>query len=136
MIIKREMSLQEFEAWSGAVDTYNYLSDNGLLDDLESILEVSGYDEMTDTELNDLLWFESDWIYEMLNIRTYDQINQEIEDLKQDISELKSELIENEKELMSGDPSILDWIHDVKLDIDFKLEQIDELEEEMENAPV
>lgn len=52
-------SLQDFEFWQGAADRVNDLTN----DDLEIILDILEdlYPEgMTDTELNDFLWFEDD----------------------------------------------------------------------------
>lgn len=57
--------------WSGAVDTINRIYEEGKLDEWETFIENYYADigeTPTITELNDLLWFESDWIYEELGI--------------------------------------------------------------------
>ena len=59
-----ETSLENFDAWSGARDTLDRIIEEGKCSELETILESEYPDGMTDTELNDLLWFESDLIYE------------------------------------------------------------------------
>ena len=68
MKITSEMSLKNFKAWSGAVDTLNKLIELDKCDDLEFILEDEYPNGLTDTQLNDLLWFDKDWIYEILGI--------------------------------------------------------------------
>lgn len=68
MKIYRETSLENFEAWSGAVDTLDRVKEAGKCDELESIIEELYPDGMSETELNDLLWFEPETIYEWLGI--------------------------------------------------------------------
>ena len=68
MKITSEMSLKNFKAWSGAKDTLNKLIELDKCDDLEFILDDLYPDGLTETQLNDILWFEDEWIYEMLGI--------------------------------------------------------------------
>ena len=68
MKITSEMSLKNFKAWSGAKDTLNKLIELDKCDDLEFILEDLYPDGLTETQLNDILWFEDEWIYETLGI--------------------------------------------------------------------
>ena len=68
MKIYSEISLENFEAWSGAVDTLNRVREAGKCDELESILEDLYPDGMSETELNDLLWFEPETVFEWLGI--------------------------------------------------------------------
>lgn len=70
MKISYDLDLERFEAWSGAVNTLNTIIDEGKCDALEWLLEDLYPDGMTDTQLNDLLWFEPDWVFEMLGIET------------------------------------------------------------------
>ena len=69
MIIKTEKNLRNFEAWSGAIETKNLILDAGLEEEFEMLIEELYPDGLTDTELNDLLWFDSDWILEALGIK-------------------------------------------------------------------
>ena len=71
MKITSEMSLKNFKAWSGAKDTLNKLIELDKCDDLEFILDDLYPDGLTDTQLNDILWFEDEWIYETLGIEEY-----------------------------------------------------------------
>ena len=68
MKITSEISLKNFKAWSGAKDTLNKLIELDKCEELEFILEDLYPDGLTDTQLNDILWFEDEWIYETLGI--------------------------------------------------------------------
>lgn len=68
MKIWQDISLSEFTPWAGAVDTYKYLEEQGVLDALEFALDDLYPDGMSETTLNDLLWFDAEWVYEMLGI--------------------------------------------------------------------
>ena len=71
MKITSEISLKNFKAWRGAKDTLNKLIELDKCDDLEFILESEYPNGLTDTQLNDLLWFDQDWIFETLGIEEY-----------------------------------------------------------------
>lgn len=66
-----EESLRNFQWWSGAKDHAAELTEEQF-DQLEFILEDCYPDGMTETEINDLMWFEFDWIKEMLGIENED----------------------------------------------------------------
>ena len=68
MKLYRELDLTRFEAWSGAVDTYNTIYNAGKLNELEFLLEELYPDGIEETQLNDLLWFDSEWVLETLGI--------------------------------------------------------------------
>ena len=68
MKITSEMSLRNFEAWSGAKDTLNKLIELDKCEELEAVLEDIYPEGMTETQLNDILWFDDEWIYETLGI--------------------------------------------------------------------
>ena len=92
MVITYELDLNSFEAWSGAKDTLDRIQREGKCAELENVLEELYPDGMTETELNDLLWFDSESVYEWLGIRSEEQIENEIKerivDLKEELSEL------------------------------------------------
>ena len=69
MIIKTEKNLRNFEAWSGAIETKNLILDAGLEEEFEGLIEELYPNGLSDTELNDILWFDSDWILESLGIK-------------------------------------------------------------------
>ena len=68
MKITTETSLQDFQAWAGGKATLNKLIELDKCDDLEFILDDLYPDGLSDTQLNDILWFEDQWIYETLGI--------------------------------------------------------------------
>ena len=68
MKITSEISLKNFKAWSGAKDTLNKLIELDKCDELEFILDDLYPNGLTETELNDILWFDDEWIYETLGI--------------------------------------------------------------------
>lgn len=79
MKVTKEVTLDKFEAWSGAVDTKNALSDKQL-QWLETMLEELYPDGMTATELNDFLWFGTDTIAQWLGFSSWDVLTGEDED--------------------------------------------------------
>lgn len=66
MTIKREVSLQGFEFWGYAADFANQLTPHEL-DLIEETLEDAyGSEIPTETEINDIFWFEQDWVADIL----------------------------------------------------------------------
>ena len=72
MKIYTEQSLRDFQFWSGAKDFACKLTDEQL-DQVEAILEDDYPDGMSETEVNDLFWFEEDTIREWLDLPTEEQ---------------------------------------------------------------
>lgn len=70
MTITYDLDLNSFNAWSGAVDTLDRIQREGKCEELENILEDVYPDGMTETQLNDLLWFDSEQVYEWLGFVT------------------------------------------------------------------
>lgn len=68
MRVTYELDLDTFEAWSGAKNTLSRIREEGLCEQLEFILDELYPNGMTETELNDLLWFEPETVYEWLGI--------------------------------------------------------------------
>ena len=135
MTIKSDISLENFGAWSGGKSTLDRIINEGKCGELESMLEDLYPDGMTDTELNDLLWFDSDTVFGWLGIRTYDQIKEELEEKKAELEDLQSDYeFDTSDEDMSdeGKQEIYEMIY--KNDIEELKEEIAELEEELENA--
>lgn len=92
MTITYELDLNRFEAWSGAKDTLKRIQREGKCDLLEQILEDTYPDGMTETELNDLLWFEPETVFEWLGIRSEKQIQEEIEEAEAELEDKLSDL--------------------------------------------
>ena len=66
--INEDQTLQDFNAWSGAISTKETIIENNKEDEFNSLIEELYPEGLTETQLNDILWFESDWIFEMLGI--------------------------------------------------------------------
>ena len=143
MKIINEISLESFDAWSGAVNTLDRIRDAGLCNTLENILEDMYPDGMTDTELNDLLWFEPDTVYEWLGMRTESAIREELEEAEEELAELmqnyedECESIdewadEEEQDEVDAEYRKAElWRTDYKADADDLEERIAELQEEL-----
>lgn len=61
--------IDEFKAWSGAVNTQNAIIENHKQDEFMFILEDIFPEGCSETELNDFLWFDSDFIFSALGIK-------------------------------------------------------------------
>ena len=73
MKITFEMSLHDFTAWGGGAQTMDDLGYYDI-DELERYLEGLYPDSMTDTELNDFLWFQREEIASILGYRDYEAL--------------------------------------------------------------
>ena len=130
MTITYELDLNRFEAWSGAKETLERIQREGKCAELENVLEELYPDGMTETELNDLLWFEPETVYEWLGIRSEGQIEKEIEEaeaeLEEKLSDLEFDLDDNLTE-----EERKDIIESYQPEIDEIKERITELKEEL-----
>lgn len=61
-------TLVNFDAWSGAVDTKERIINEGKADEFDNLIEELYPDGLSETQLNDILWFEEDWLFETLGI--------------------------------------------------------------------
>ena len=60
-------SLDNFKAWAGALDTLITVRERGGMDVLTTICEdIFSGDIPTEVQINDWLWFDSDFIYQAL----------------------------------------------------------------------
>ena len=80
MKITYELDLANFGAWSGATDTLETIVNNNLVSDVEALLEEAYPNGMTETELNDLLWFESEWIFDSIGFSEEEEEEEEEEE--------------------------------------------------------
>lgn len=66
-----EESLQDFKAWSGGKDTLDDLIEHDVVDKAEEYIDLITADREelpTDTEINNVLWFDRDEIYKYCGI--------------------------------------------------------------------
>lgn len=71
MTVQREVGFYDLMnmVWSGAVDTIDTIMRFEKEDELMDLLEEVFCDHIpSETEVNDLLWFEDKWIFESLGI--------------------------------------------------------------------
>ena len=131
MTITYELDLNSFQAWSGAKDTLDRIQREGKCGLLEQILEDTYPDGMTETELNDLLWFDSESVYEWLGIRSEEQIEKEIEEAEEELAEVQSNLEDDldDDELTTEERAEI--IESYQPDIDEIKERIVDLKEEL-----
>ena len=131
MTITYELDLNSFEAWSGAKETLERIQREGKCTELENILEELYPDGMTETELNDLLWFDSESVYEWLGIRSEAQIEKEIEEAEAELEEKLSDLeFDLDDDLTEEERK--DIIESYQPEIDEIKERIADLKEELE----
>jgi hypothetical protein len=133
MTITYELDLDSFKAWSGAVDTLDRVRREGKCAELEAILEDTYPDGMTETELNDLLWFDSESVYEWLGMRSETQIRAEIKDAESELEDLQNNLADDldDEDLTTEERAEI--IDSYQSDIDEIKERIADLNEELEN---
>lgn len=67
MKVISDISLKNFEFWSGGKDTAEDLTDEQF-DRIECELENEYQDGITDSELNDLFWFDREYIYKVAGV--------------------------------------------------------------------
>ena len=67
-IINDSLDLRDFKAWSGAVETQEKIIEEGKAQEFNDLIEELYPEGLTDTHLNDILWFEEDYIFEQLGI--------------------------------------------------------------------
>ena len=72
MYVKIEMDYKtlKYNSWSGALDTLKDIEEADKEDELMYLLEEIVFADTTptETEVNDFLWFERDYIYESLGL--------------------------------------------------------------------
>lgn len=75
MYIKKEYNFNDLKSnvWSGAIDTINTIEEHNKQNALMDLLEEMFFDSIPDeTQINDFLWFETDFIFETLGIEEED----------------------------------------------------------------
>lgn len=73
MKVYSEMSIRDFEAWSGAVDTKDKIIANDKEEEFDALIEELYPDGIDETQLNDILWFDDEWVLESLGIEDEDE---------------------------------------------------------------
>lgn len=68
MALKVIKEFSEYSPWSGAVSNYERLEQEDKLDAFESLLEECYPEGIEEGQINDILWFDFDWVCESLGI--------------------------------------------------------------------
>lgn len=69
MKFNTEINMEDFPAWSGAIDTLDRIKEEGKIKELEFLMQdIFCNKTPTKSEINDFLWFDDDFIYESLRI--------------------------------------------------------------------
>lgn len=67
----------KYSPWSGAIDTYNTIVEAGKEEEFESLIEELYPNGIEETQLNDILWFEPDFILESLGLSEEEEDEEE-----------------------------------------------------------
>ena len=86
-----ETSLENFPAWSGAVHTLDVLIEKDLCDTVEACLADVLGEYPTDTEINDMLWFETDAIAEWCGFSSWEALENGEEEEEEETEEEEEE---------------------------------------------
>ena len=110
--------LSEFSAWSGGEDTYDKIIQAGKGEEFIQLLDDVYPDGMTDDQLNDLLWFEAEWCFELVGLNAWgvepvqaDEFIGESEQIQDAISEAIEEYLEEHEERTADEFYGLDSYH-------------------------
>ena len=85
MKVTYEFDLSEFKAWSGGAETLEKirkfdLNHPGAMKTAQQYIEDCLGDEATETQINDMLWFEDDFILDAIGYCDEDEEDEEEED--------------------------------------------------------
>lgn len=133
MKISYELNLVTFDAWGGAEDTLNRIFREGKADALEQILEAEYPDGMDETELNDLLRFEEEAVFEWLGIKSESQIRDELHDAEDELEELYEEMNNGLDDESLSQEERKDIIESFQSEIEEVKNRINDLKNELEN---
>ena len=90
-----ETSLENFEAWSGGRDTLEVLIEKGLCDTVEMFLEEVLGEDISDTAINDVLWFERDTIADWCGFSSWEALENGEEEEEEEEETAEEEAEEN-----------------------------------------
>ena len=80
LITKEYQGIEYFDAWSGARYTKDRIIEEGKADEFDNFVESYFEGEVDETELNDFLWFEDEFIFEELGISNDDDDDEDDEE--------------------------------------------------------
>ena len=83
MVYSKEFSVDTFPFWSGAKDTFEDVCKADKMYELQFLIEemfANNETPPTETEINDFVWFERDFIYNQLGLDENGELHDEDED--------------------------------------------------------
>ena len=136
MKITKEISLDRFDAWSGAEKTLDKIISEGKAEEFEFILEDLYPEGVDETQLNDLLRFEPEWCFEAVGIRTESEIKSELEEAEEELESMMNDYRDeiDDEELTEEEKAEI-W-DSYQSDIEEIENRIAELKEELEEYDV
>lgn len=129
MKIYSNVTLDEFEAWSGGERTLDRVRSHGLINTLEAVLEDLYSDGIDETHLNDILRFDDDEVYRWVGLRTEYQVRERIDEITTEIEDLQNEI---EELMLDLDYDNSEDIEDIQCTISDLNEELYDLKEELE----
>ena len=132
MKITKEISIEEFEGWCGAENTLDKIISEGKAEEFEFILEDLYPEGMDETQLNDLLRFDSEWCFEAVGIRTESEIKAELKEAEEELESMMNDYRDeiDDEELTEEEKAEI-W-ESYQTDIEELENRIAELKEELE----
>ena len=73
MKVYQEISIRNFEAWNGAVATKDLIIEHDKADEFDALIEELYPDGIDETQLNDILWFDDEWVLVRQGIEEEDE---------------------------------------------------------------
>lgn len=70
----------DYRPWSGAISTYERIEEEGKLGDLENLLEDYYPEGISMVGINDILWFDWEWVFEELGISDDDEDEEDFDE--------------------------------------------------------
>ena len=70
--MKLTYECDEYRPWSGAVDTWERIQNENKEDAFWQLMEECYGESADETTINDTLWHDWEWVYEMLGIEDED----------------------------------------------------------------
>lgn len=125
MKIYQEKSLRNFEFWSGAKRTADILWEKlgyEAFDTIENELEMEYPEGMSDTQINDLFWFDTDYIATLLGYRNWEHLEKGDEPITIICTNIEWDVDEDEDETPEDLPAVVKIVLDDEDDIGDYLE--------------
>ncbi len=70
-----EINLKEFDAWQGGIETKERILKEGKEEEFDFLIQELYPQGLSETQLNDILWFEEEWLFENLGINEDEEEN-------------------------------------------------------------